>query len=293
MKYLRVFESVSAYNTFADSEEYVEPNTSLVTGECVKYNKEVGPIPPAPSGYAAQYLTVEFLDDGDFGTNNDGYEYSTDDGETWNELSWMDVYTGDKLMLRGNVKYSGGSDGRFGGSAHFNVYGNIMSIYDKENFRSITSFSNGDSFSCLFQYAYVVSAENLVLPATALTNYCYGSMFDGCTGLTTAPELPATTLAESCYNGMFTYCTSLTTAPELPATTLAEGCYENMFTGCTSLNYIKCLAIDISARACTGGWVYDVAPSGTFVKNPNMTDWSQEEYNYNGIPYGWTVQDAS
>jgi hypothetical protein len=66
-----------------------------------------------------------------------------------------------------------------------------------------------------------------------------------------------------------------------------------MFCRCSSLNYIKCLATNISAPSCTDNWVYRVSSTGTFVKNPNMTDWSQEEYNYNGIPYGWTVQDAS
>ena len=73
------------------------------------------------------------------------------------------------------------------------------------------------------------------LPATTLANYCYDSMFQGCTSLTTAPELPATTLANDCYNSMFSGCTSLTTAPELLATRLAERCYEYMFQGCTSL----------------------------------------------------------
>ena len=42
-------------------------------------------------------------------------------------------------------------------------------------------------------------------------------MFDGCTSLTSAPELPAT---------------------ELPATPLAK-CYSSMFSGCTSLKRIK------------------------------------------------------
>ena len=128
------------------------------------------------------------------------------------------------------------------------------------------------------------------LPATTLTNYCYSSMFYGCTKLTTAPSvLPATTLESSCYSHMFEGCTSLTSAPELPATTLAQNCYEYMFNYCKSLNHIKCLATDISANNCTNGWVYGVASTGTFVKNPNMTSWST---GINGIPTGWTVQDA-
>ena len=66
-------------------------------------------------------------------------------------------------------------------------------------------------------------------------NYCYFSMFQGCTSLTQAPELPATTLAKDCYNSVFSKCPSLTQAPVLPATALATGCYNSMFSGCTSL----------------------------------------------------------
>ena len=130
------------------------------------------------------------------------------------------------------------------------------------------------------------------LPATTLAMDCYRHMFDGCTSLTTAPkELPATTLTNYCYFNMFKGCTSLTQAPALPATTLAEGCYQFMFNGCTSLNYIKCLATDISVSGiCTYYWVRGVASTGTFIKAAGMTGWSEDE---NGIPRGWTVQDAS
>ena len=127
------------------------------------------------------------------------------------------------------------------------------------------------------------------LPATTLTDGCYCEMFYGCTSLTTAPELPATTLANNCYESMFRGCIKLTSAPVLPATTLVYWCYNNMFRDCTNLNYIKCLATNISATDCTYNWVDGVASTGTFVKNPNMTSWTTGK---NGIPNGWTVQDA-
>lgn len=127
------------------------------------------------------------------------------------------------------------------------------------------------------------------LPATTLAEGCYGSMFRDCKSLITAPSiLPATTLAQYCYQRMFYGCKSLTTAPELPATTLVNDCYSYMFSGCTKLNYIKCLATDISASNCTGTWVSGVASNGTFVKNTS-TNWKSGE---NGIPSGWTVQNA-
>ena len=62
-----------------------------------------------------------------------------------------------------------------------------------------------------------------------------------------------------------------------------------MFYGCSSLNYIKCLATDIPTSNCTNYWVYGVASSGVFIKNPDMNSWTIGD---NGIPQNWTVQDA-
>ena len=128
-----------------------------------------------------------------------------------------------------------------------------------------------------------------ILPATTLGEYCCYRMFYNCTSLTTAPVsigTSASTLAESCCHSMFKGCKSLATAPELPATTLASSCYNEMFNGCTSLNYIKCLAIHDSALRYTDDWVYGVASTGTFVKAPNMNDWTT---GVSGIPTDWIV----
>ena len=129
-----------------------------------------------------------------------------------------------------------------------------------------------------------------VLPATTLSDGCYYSMFESCHKLTVAPVLPATTLTYDCYRRMFYSCDLLTTAPELPATTLSDGCYREMFSNCTKINYIKCLATDIHAPDSLTSWVEFVASTGTFIKNPNMTNWPT---GTSGIPSGWTVQDAS
>ena len=148
----------------------------------------------------------------------------------------------------------------------FSVEGNIMSL------------CNGDGF--------------LSDDTTIGANKQFANLFNGCTNLISVEHLvmPATTLTQMCYYNMFYGCTSLTTAPELPATTLAMYCYNNMFYDCNSLNYIKCLATDISAPGCTGGWVSGVAPTGTFVKDASMNDWEIDTAH--GIPQGWTVEDA-
>lgn len=126
-----------------------------------------------------------------------------------------------------------------------------------------------------------------ILPATTLAEECYYSMFVGCTSLTTAPALPASALTLYCYYGMFESCSSLTTAPELPATTLVNGCYQMMLFGCSNINYIKCLGTNPNSNN-TGSWTYAVSSTGTFVKAAGV-NWTR---GVNGIPSGWTVQDA-
>ena len=124
-------------------------------------------------------------------------------------------------------------------SGNFNVYGNIMSLLYGDNFVNQTAYGRNYTFYGLFlNNTYLISAENLRMPATTLKASCYLLMFSGCTSLTTAPMLPATSLDYSwyqCYQYMFNGCTSLITAPELPASTLAYSCYDHMFSGCSSL----------------------------------------------------------
>ena len=220
---------------------------------------------------------------------------STDDGSTWSTYSSGNIATlntGDKLLLKGvNNTWASTKGNSISGTSSFHVEGNIMSLLYGDNFTGQTSFNSSYVFKSLFDKDInLTSAENLVLPATTLSEGCYRGMFSGCTRLTTAPALPATTLRDYCYHSMFRGCTGLTTAPELPATTLTNYCYQLMFSGCTSLNYIKCLTTNISASNCTANWVSGVAASGTFVKDPNMTSWTTGS---SGIPTNWTVQDAT
>ena len=149
----------------------------------------------------------------------------------------------------------------FGATKNFKVYGNIMSLCYGDNFINQTTLPWTYTFYYLFRNCTtLVDIYNLILPATTLTDYCYDSMFYGCT--------------------------SLTSAPELPATTLVLNCYRVMFYNCTLLNYVKCLATNISATNCTNNWLNNVASTGTFVKAASMTGWTT---GANGIPSGWTV----
>lgn len=225
--------------------------------------------------YSKEYLTFEALESGTFTLSLYGADsakdttlsVSLDNGKTWTEITaayrTTETYTtpaigqGDKVLWKGNNKQLATSVYRnitnFSSTGRFNVSGNIMSLLYGDDFENQTAFPTGSEYA--FRYLFrnasnLVSASNLILSATTLANYCYSSMFYGCTSLTTAPELSATTLANYCYDGMFSRCTSLTTAPELPSTTLASGCYDAMFQGCTALTTAPELNATTLANSC-------------------------------------------
>ena len=158
-------------------------------------------------------------------------EYSTDT-KTWNTWNGTEISSsGNNLYLRGtgNTKISGSTE-------------NYKFVFTGADTLRIACEGNIEN---LLDYETVTTGGH-----PTMANYCYGTMFKGCTSLTTAPELPATTLADYCYNSMFYGCTSLTTAPQLPATTLADYCYRNMFYDCTHLMIVPELPATILKNYC-------------------------------------------
>ena len=96
-------------------------------------------------------------------------------------------------------------------------------------------------------------------------------------------DLEQTTLTAFCYASMFYGCTGLKSAPELPATTLKSWCYRYMFYGCTNLSLIKVNFTVWTDQ--TSIWVDGVSTAGTFYKPSALP----EEHGTSKIPTGWTV----
>ena len=298
MKFTKIFDTESAmeaYLSSADLDTYV---FYVIETDRIVYS---GNEPHTP--YDEQYLTFVAMEDnmsvGLSDANDNVYQYSIDNGATWSNLannqSTSAVNTGEKILFKASgltADYLKGI-GKLIPSAASSVEGNIMSLLYGDNFVGQTVISNARQFHKLFEnVTSLVSAENLVLPATTLTDYCYFAMFYGCSGLTSAPSiLPATTLASYCYFYMFNRC-NLTAAPELPATTLVDSCYTYMFEMNANLNYIKCLATDISASHCTFRWVNGVSATGTFVMPASM-DGGNWVCGNSGVPFGWDGYDEN
>ena len=253
-----------------------------------------------PHDYSQDYLTFRILTGGTimwkaYGDLTKTIQYSIDNGAwtDWTSTSdgaTISVQAGNLVRLRGTAyPYATSKDaysGFEGGSATYDIEGNIHSLIYKDNFaENNTMPDNTYMFCSLFKKSKAISAENLILPATTLKNYCYRALFSYATSLVKPCALPATTLATGCYWYMFERC-AITAAPELLAAALVQECYGNMFNGCSNLNTIKCMATSgFGTSKCLENWVTGVASSGVFVKNSNKT-WPS---GISGIPSGWTI----
>lgn len=244
----------------------------------------------------AEYLDIIAYSEPFYVSFTNDIEYRIDGG-AWQTLSagsnTPSVSTLQTISFRGELGSGDTNNGNgtftMSGSAY--LTGNCNALLFGDYAKGRTDIS---AYSSCFRRLFAGNTEMIVvgenfLPATTLSQDCYGLMFDGCIGLLNAPKLPATELAQFCYSWMFGGCTSLETAPELLASTLPAYCYNHMFDGCSSLNYIKMLGVSGNTLRLDT-WVQNVASSGTFVKHPNNT-WITT--GTSGIPRGWTVQTAT
>ena len=193
-------------------------------------------------------------------------EYSTDGGVTFSPYTVGTTVT--LTSVDDEVMFRAGSTGQ-------SALADDSSNYHK--------FVMSGSISLEDDVSYLLD-KDAVPSTTALADYAFYGLFNGCASLQNAPELPWTALGEGCYGKMFQGCTSLQTAPELPATTLATGCYNEMFYGCSSLNNIIIGYTGNFSTTYFNDWVYGVAATGTF----NYAG-SDTTTGTSAIPTGWTV----
>lgn len=204
-------------------------------------------------------------------------EYSTDYGKHWSTFSVNKAYAfghSSRLMLRGN-----------------NPQG--TAIPEPGHYETIEpstfSFTDGVKVACSGDIRTLVNKEDYEKAGTKGVRYT--SLFNGCSQLTSAPELPATELEEKCYAWMFQGCTSLTQAPLLPAKKLTSHCYSYMFVGCSSLTSVTMLAESgFDATECLYGWLAGAGTNGGTVTIASGMG-SKTELTSEITPYGWTLKE--
>ena len=240
-RYLKKFNSQSDYESQKDSVMGM-PHVVLLKdiNEVIftSKNKE------DEIDYSKEFFTLVALEDGtmniamSYGSTSMHYALNDGDWVKMTESVSLTMNANDKVKIKAiGTSFNGACSSIFSSTMPFDAEGNVMSLLYGDDFQDKTSLEGMDDecFMALLRETNIISAKNLILPATTLANRCYQDIFWYCTNLVEAPQLHATTLAKECYSNMFCGCTSLTTAPELLATTLARSCYSQMFQGCTSL----------------------------------------------------------
>lgn len=301
------FKSGATVNWNASADGYnVTGGTFVISGNSV-IDVEL-----TRSGYDYQPLTFKILTGGTITwratSTSETISYSTNRGTTWTNVTagpsaQLGTFSaGQEVWVKGvNTSYEPDT---FGGTAYFNLEGNLASLINGDSFSATTpSITTNRVFFNLFSGSNVVSATNMIIPfgsvpasgyagmfknCTAMTlvpacrtselsNGCYESMFEGCTSIRTALPLPTRTLAQGCYRNMFKGCTSLITVGGLSASTLQASCYYGMFSGCTSLSATPLTSASTMANsACT--YMFAGCSSLTSINMPKATTLSQDCY---------------
>ena len=216
-----------------------------------------------PHNYAEDNLTFTVLEDGTITWYANGHRMSYSvNNAAWREVTGTTGGTAIATVSAGDVvRFRSSYNTNYLGtellSPKVNVSGNIMSIVDRLNYQNIFDIPTDRMFEGFFRNTQIVSAENLVLPATGLTEDCYRLMFKDNQTLTKAPkELPATVLKSGSYYGMFSNCKSLTTAPEIAATTVEANCCEYMFYCCTNLRKSPTVLPATTLKSYCYAWMF-------------------------------------
>lgn len=288
--------------------------------------------------YSLDYFTIESLQDGNEikmqrnkTPDNPVLEYSLDNGQTWTSITingtktFATINTEQKIIFKGtnrNFATAWDAYNYFTASKQFKVYGNIMSMFNGDNFKTNHEFDSSTAFNCtgLFRTTYLVDASNLILPALTLYESSYNGMFRGATNLVYGPKiLPALDIPHDGYSSMFEGCTSLVEAPEILATTVSgntaltrmfcmnrnskvtatmtkgpvlritnplayDNVYQQLFCGNGNITEVTMLA-DGTGQTFTN-WLNNVSSTGVVKLLSTATLAS----GANGLPSGWTTE---
>ncbi len=288
------------------------------------------PVIQASAEFSNLYFTLEARTNGTIewlrysqSTGRGTLYYDINYSGNWDVLSSVNVVEGDIVRIKGNRfrnNYTNRTIGHFGGTAYFDVYGNMASLANGDDFIDYTLTVFDTELCFLFSESNVVDASGLVINANEITSHGFQGMFEYCESLTSAPELPALRINENGYDSMFIGCSSLITAPklpatyfapgwdhyaymfflcsslvnppELPATSISSGCYEFMFYGCTSLKTAPALPAEELEPFCYQHMFYGCSSLTTAPELPATTlEGSCYQYMFYGCSSLTTVPE--
>ncbi|MBQ0141432.1 MAG: Ig-like domain-containing protein [Prevotellaceae bacterium] len=189
-------------------------------------------------------------------TNLPKLHYKVNNDAHWTEYTISESidlpHKGDKVQIsRISSEIEGTGTGVYQGFSidtenyiHF-VFDKAVSVSGKISALTHKSYNNDGKFDTPYLYnslfkgcTTLISADELSLHSSKVSESGYQSMFEGCTALKNTPALQATTIDKSSYQSMFKGCTALETTPALSATPKVSS-YQSMFEGCTALKTVS------------------------------------------------------
>ena len=148
--------------------------------------------------YSKDYLTIEAIGDGFVRANGGGLYFSINNGEWYTTNNPVNLMSGDTVRIK-STRFCSQHAGVFlETSLPCNIYGNIMSLGYGDEFEGKTEIPSYAYNSCFRNWSGIVSAKNLVLPATTLVTNCYQYMFQNCGNLSYIKCLATYISAQDC-----------------------------------------------------------------------------------------------
>lgn len=115
-----------------------------------------------------------------------------------------------------------------GNNVAYNVYGNITSLLDPDNYYDVPI--PAACFVCFFMSQKIIDASKLYLPSSTIGRCAYESMFEHCSVMKYAPkDLPANKVPLKAYSRMFKDCIALKSVPNIHAVSFAKHAFQDMF----------------------------------------------------------------
>lgn len=221
-------------------------------------------------------------------------EYSLDNGITWttwvetNNARTVTLTAGQTVHIRNTsatqTGFSTGSSNTYVFSASGELWanGDIRSLLCKtpEN----VSVLGDNCFLSLF-YSCANLKSTPLLKGDVIGGSSLMRTFRFCTGLVLVRSFDYTSQTGfAACRGMFQGCTSLTSFPEIMIGKVGEAGFRETFYGCSNLKEIRAYIKDITASSALSNWFYNAAATGDFYCDQSLVIPS----GASGIPTGWT-----
>ena len=148
MKYIKLFENSSAYSTFKNSANYVEPHLSLVGGEGgeIHLNDPELKYVKMPLSVKVSHSTSWYVTDGEGVSTTPSSLYYRINGGSWTQYSGsVSLSSKDVIQFKGDITDYANGNVCFNINYIADIYGNPLSILDSTDYVTWDDFNNGNN----------------------------------------------------------------------------------------------------------------------------------------------------